>query len=121
MDMQKTLTSILVDLNEVQMDLALSGQSEASEKIRGVKQMVVGIPIEPADVEAVVAGYRYDAIEQCERTRTILEKISRGDEPSDNELMFVRLAAEQLMRSVGVYMQRKMLVECPGMAEVING
>jgi hypothetical protein len=121
-DLQQTRNAMLADLNEVQLDLAIAGNHKVSEKVRKVKLQMLRIGgIEVSGVDALVSGYRSDAIEQCDRLSEILAKIGNGAAPSDNELMFVKMAAELLAQRIAAYMRRKMVVECPNMLEVING
>jgi hypothetical protein len=121
-DMQRITKDILADLNEVQQDLALTGRDDVSAKVRRVKQQMLHITnFGETGIDALVCGYRSDALDQCERVTEILAKVGHGVAPSDNELMFVKFAAELLAQRIGIYLQRKMLVQCPGMAEVVYG
>ncbi|MBM9605945.1 hypothetical protein [Desulfopila inferna] len=118
-DMQQITKNMLADLNEVQLDLALAGQGDASEKVRKVKKQMLRFTENSENgIDALVSGYRHDALDQCERVNTMLAKIGSGEAPTDNELTFVKMASELLAQRIGVYLQRKMLVQCPGLAEV---
>ena len=41
MNVENERNNMLADLNEVQLDLAVAGDNETSEKVRGVKQRLL--------------------------------------------------------------------------------
>lgn len=130
--MHSVQTEILVGLNEVQQDLGLHGDHETSEKIRDIKKRVEKIHVvedpqalklvESLDVDslcfqggavtAILDGLRNNAIDHCHGVAETLEKVKKRDSYTDNELMYIKLAAGHLYQQIGDYLQKKMMANC---------
>ncbi len=123
-DVYEAARKILVDLTEIQPEVSMVGLESASKKINAARETALKLAraYGKGQVTTVVQGYRQDAMGQLERMHEGLVKVADGSSPvTDNELLFLSMAAEQFTKCVQTYMSKKMLAECPGMREVLYG
>ena len=104
MGMQQIRNEMLVDLNEVQMDLALIGDDEACDKVRRVKQRLLKVnqSVTGADpqIAKVVAACRKDAVSSLMALRAQLTIEMSEEQISDEYLQMAGMAAEFFVRRV---------------------